>query len=380
MVSDCSFNGSLTPPLSHTPTAGRPRWPEACHIRLADTAGIRTVVVVLSKPTGLSEDALASALARAWDLHVASIAYRPVGFGSHHWEGVDATGGRWWVTVDDLETKRRSRLETYDAAFDRLHAALAAPAALREHGRAFAVAPVAGADGRYLARFDDRYAVALYPYLDGQRFSWGEFSTPGHRRATLDMVLGVHTAPASVRAGVDSDDFAVPHADELESTLESGPDAPAGGPYARAMVELLRARAGTIRRHLARYRDLVERARAGTDPTVLTHGEPHAANTMLTADGWVLIDWDTALVAPPERDLWMIDPGDGSVLAAYAEATGHAPLAGVVDLYRLRWTLTDIAVEVARFRRAHDGNAEDDAGWDILRSNVDALEGMSAGS
>ena len=338
------------------------------------------MVVVLSKPTGLSEDVLASALARAWDLPDASLTYRPVGFGSHHWEGVDANGGRWWVTVDDLEIRRRSRLEAYDAAFDRLHAALAVPAALRTHGRTFAVAPVAGMDGRYLARFDDRYVVALYPYLDGQRFSWGEFATPEHRRAALDMVLGVHTAPASVRDGVGLDDFGVSQADELESTLEEGGDVPAEGPYARAMVKLVRARAGTIRRHLARYRDLVQRARAGTDRTVLTHGEPHAANTMLTADGWVLIDWDTTLVAPPERDLWMIDPGDGSVLATYAEATGRAPLAAIVELYRLRWTLTDIAVEVARFRRPHDGNAEDDAAWDILTSNLDALERTAAGS
>jgi Phosphotransferase enzyme family len=335
------------------------------------------VVVVLSKPTGLSDDALASALARAWDVHVGSMTYRPVGFGSHHWEGVDAVGRRWWVTVDDLETKRRSRLEAYDAAFDRLHTALAAAAALREHGRAFAVAPVIGADGRYLARFDDRYAVALYPYLDGKRFSWGEFSTTEHRRATLDMVLGVHTAPASVRDGVASDDFGVSRRDELESTMDGSGEGVTGGPYARAMVDLVRERAASIRRHLARYRDLVEQARVRPERTVLTHGEPHAANTMLTADGWVLIDWDTTLVAPPERDLWMLDPGDGSILAAYAEATGQAPLATMVELYRLRWVLTDIAVEVARFRRAHDGNTEDDAAWDILTSNVNALDPMA---
>jgi hypothetical protein len=188
------------------------------------------VVVVLCPPSDLSERALRSALADAWSLNVAAMTYRPVGFGSHHWECVDAADRRWWVTVDDLEIKRRSRLEEFDAAFARLHAALRVPAALREHGRTFAVAPLIGADGRYLARFDDRYAVALYPYLDGRRFSWGEFSSPEHRRASLDMVLGVHTAPASVRDGVAPDDFGVPHLDGLESALESGGDDQATGP------------------------------------------------------------------------------------------------------------------------------------------------------
>ncbi len=37
---------------------------------------------------------------------------------------------------------------------------------------------------------------------------------------------------------------------------------------------------------------------------LLTHGEPHPGNAMLAADGWRLVDWDTALVAPLERDLW----------------------------------------------------------------------------
>ncbi|WP_432843998.1 phosphotransferase family protein [Dactylosporangium sp. CA-092794] len=36
---------------------------------------------------------------------------------------------------------------------------------------------------------------------------------------------------------------------------------------------------------------------------VLTHGEPHPGNTMRTGGGWLLIDWDTALLAAPERDL-----------------------------------------------------------------------------
>ncbi len=34
---------------------------------------------------------------------------------------------------------------------------------------------------------------------------------------------------------------------------------------------------------------------------VLTHGEPHPGNTLMTNGGWVVVDWDTTLIA--ERDL-----------------------------------------------------------------------------
>ena len=67
-------------------------------------------------------------------------------------------------------------------------------------------------------------------------------------------------------------------------------------------------------------------------------------------------------MAPPERDLWSLDPGDGSVLAAYAAATGVTPRPGLLELYRVRWDLADVAIDVSRFRRPHEGTAEDDQG------------------
>ena len=84
----------------------------------------------------------------------------------------------------------------------------------------------------------------------------------------------------------------------------------------------------------------------------------------------MLIDWDTALVAPPERDLWDLDPGDGSILGAYASATGVTPRPLLLDLYRLRWDLADIAADVSRFRRPHAGSIDDDESWELLSALV----------
>ena len=101
---------------------------------------------------------------------------------------------------------------------------------------------------------------------------------------------------------------------------------------------------------------------------VLTHGEPHPGNTMLTAEGWRLIDWDTALIAPPERDLWHLATPE--TLAAYEATTGVQPDPEMLELYRIQWDLTDL-VEVTRvFSHPHTGTANDDQSWEILRGIV----------
>ena len=45
-------------------------------------------------------------LERSWDIRAGSVQYRPVGWGSHHWEVTGVAGSRWFVTADDLENKR----------------------------------------------------------------------------------------------------------------------------------------------------------------------------------------------------------------------------------------------------------------------------------
>jgi spectinomycin phosphotransferase len=133
---------------------------------------------------------------------------------------------------------------------------------------------------------------------------------------------------------------------------------------------VLAAHAPGTHRALDRYDDLVRAARADPPGLVLTHGEPHPGNTMRTGDGWLLIDWDTALIAPPERDLWDLDEGDGTLRAAYTAATGTALRPALLDLYRLRWDLSDISVCLARFREPHGTSADDEQSWTILNDLV----------
>ncbi|AGL17924.1 aminoglycoside phosphotransferase family protein [Actinoplanes sp. N902-109] len=311
---------------------------------------------MFTPPADLPEPVLLAAIERGWS-RTGTVVHRPVGFGSHHWELAGTDGSRWFVTVDDLRSRDRHALT----------AALGAAQALRATGRDFVVAPVPARDGSPVTVIGDTFAVALYPFVDGESFGWGEFR-PEQRRAVLDLLVSVHGAPASVAGQALREDFTIALRDAVTASID-----PAAGPYAQPTAGLLAAHAAGLRAAFRWYDDLVAAVRTEPGTMVLTHGEPHPGNTMRADGRWLLIDWDTALLAPPERDLWDLDPGDGTVHAAYTAATGTALRPGVLDLYRLRWDLAEVAVCTARFRQPHERTADDAETWEILERTVPAL-------
>ena len=323
-------------------------------------------------PADLPEPTLRAALESGWSLPTQTLVYRPVGFGSHHWELFDTRGVRWFVTVDDLRTRRLVTGEPLTAGYDRLRASLVAAQALRTAGRDVVVAPLSAQDGAPLIPLADCFTVSVYPFVDGESFDWGNY-TLEHRRAILDLLIAVHTAPSQVRDQARPDDYTIPFRDAVTAVLTDNHGDPGLGPYARPAAELLTAHADGVRLALARYDELVSAARADPPGMVLTHGEPHPGNTMRTKDGWLLIDWDTALVAPPERDLWDLDPGDGTLHAAYTAATGTRLRPDLLRLYHIRWDLTDIAAGLARFHEPHANTADDVETWGILTELVPGL-------
>src|ERR1700730_5426260 len=74
---------------------------------------------MLTPPDDLPEAVLASALGRWWGMTVGSMAYRAVGWGSHHWEVADESGSRWFVTADELDKRRVRDGEPLAVAFGR---------------------------------------------------------------------------------------------------------------------------------------------------------------------------------------------------------------------------------------------------------------------
>lgn len=305
-----------------------------------------------------------------WGLRAGEIEYAAVGFGSHHWRVV-ADGERWFVTVDDLDVKRRDGAEAIDEPLRRLTAALTTARSLRDAGLTFVVAPVLTRAGHIVHAIDDRFVAALYPYVDGEPHPWGPYPTRADRLAVVELVAALHRAPATARAVALVDDLAIPCRDQLEAALMDRAEPWASGPFGEPARILLDEHAEAVQLVFAYYDDLAAVVTRHPERMVLTHGEPHRGNTITTAEGVVLIDWDTTLIAPPERDLWALAEEDAETNAYYAARTGIVPNDDALELYRLWWDLTEVSMFVGQFRQPHHETEDTRQAWNGLTHYLD---------
>jgi spectinomycin phosphotransferase/16S rRNA (guanine(1405)-N(7))-methyltransferase len=118
-----------------------------------------------------------------------------------------------------------------------------------------------------------------------------------------------------------------------------------------------------VRNLLAMYDRLADEARATRADWVITHGEPYGPNLVEIDDGrTMLVDWDSALLAPRERDLWEV-PSNGPAFRTYGEMTGVSPRAARLRLHRAWYHLAETAIYVHQFRSPHTGDLNDAEAW-----------------
>jgi hypothetical protein len=324
-------------------------------------------VGVFSEPQDLDRAALADALKRRWAIGVARLDYLPIGFGSHHWEAVGAEGSRWFVSADDLRAGPHAGRDP-DDAFMMLDRAFRTAAALRdEAGLEFVAAPIPSDGGAVLRRIDERYAIRVEPFVEGGVED--EFEGPEERRRMGTLLGRLHAASGSVPPDLPGrEDFALPGRRALGEALAHLDTRWDTGPFAEPARELLRTHAGRVRERLRAYDQRAGRVRDEPGLWVVTHGEPHSENVMRDAGGGLrLVDWDTTLIGPPERDLWMLLDTDLTGWDEYRDLTGVARVNGdALGVYRERWALAEISVYVAEFRRPHEETEDTRTWWEEL--------------
>jgi spectinomycin phosphotransferase len=331
---------------------------------------------VLTEPADLDRAELEAVLEHHWGLRGTQLEYLPVGFGSHHWRAFDSRGDRWFVTADDLQAAFQAGTNT-DAAFAAVDRAFRTASWLHdEAGLEFVVAPLRDDDGTVIRRLSDRYAVTVAPFIVGESSAWGPYESADDRR-DVGRVLGrLHTATEHLPSDLPRrDDLAIPARAALVDALEDLGRPWADGPFAEPARRLLHASAGALERRLQEYDEAAARVRDSAEPWVVTHGEPHRGNVIRDPEGGIyLVDWDTTLIAPRERDLRMVLDHDLTGWDEYVGAAGDLPLnREAAELYRRWWDLADVTTFVDVFRRSHERTEDTVKSWQVLSGNLSAL-------
>ncbi len=294
-------------------------------------------------PADFSEAELTSVLREHWRLPVSDLEYLPVGFGGFHWGVTSRAGRRWFATASRLGS---------DSDFADLSGAMATAVTLAGRGLRFVVAPVPTVAGQAVARPRPDYAITLFPFASGRPGRWGEVLSLADQNAVTGMLAELHASTAEPGVAPVRP-LGLPGAGLLDESIRERGRSWRGGPFSEPARQLLSDHAAGLAGALTRFRELAAALAADGRAPVLTHGEPHPGNLIRRDAGFLLIDWDTAGLAPPERDLWWVVSGSGDAASRYEELTGRPVSMPAVTFYRLRWHLDDISCFLADFRRPH---------------------------
>ena len=146
---------------------------------------------MFTQPADLADDVVSAVVQDAWQLEIRRIDYAPVGFGSYHWHAW-TDQDRLFVTADDLVGSGGHLGASPTEGARRLAAGLCSARALRNEGLTFVVAPIPTADGEILKLVEERWALALYPFIDGSSAQYGAYATAAERHAVIELLATLH--------------------------------------------------------------------------------------------------------------------------------------------------------------------------------------------
>ena len=287
---------------------------------------------MLEPPSYVTDAEVLATLRDHWDRDSTDLVHLPVGFGAHHWQ---ASGSRqnWFVTLDALLPRHTAKS---------LEAAYAGAAALSAGGLEFVVAACPTVEGGYTVPLAGG-SLSVTPWREGTP---GNGSMPTARAAAtrdwLDRLHSATTPPGLPRwrplVGVDlADELAVRTGGPWES-----------GPHGERARTAMRSKLREIEAWAAAYHRLA--AHTDERPWVATHGEPNSRNQLDTAEGTLLVDWESLKLAPRERDLRTL------VVAGHAQPDGDPDM---LEMFDLEWRLDEISAYATWFESPHAGTDDD---------------------
>jgi spectinomycin phosphotransferase len=244
----------------------------------------------------VSEAQIRSRLVEHYGLTIAQIVFLPI--------GADKDTAVYRVVAGD-QTAYFLKLRRGDA--EGISAIL--PKFLNDQGVKQIIAPIETSNQR-LPPLIERYKMILFPYVEGR--SGFDVELSDRNWAELGAGLkAIHTVavPHVILKHLPRETFSA-HWRDLARLLLAEADEETDDPLVAKRAEVLRTKHAEILSMVTRAERLATKFQGQSTEFVLCHGDIHAGNVLMTTNNELyIVDWDTAILAPKERDLMFIGAG-----------------------------------------------------------------------
>ena len=254
---------------------------------------------MLEKPN-VSEAQIRSCLVDHYGLATAQINFLPI--------GADKDTAVYRVSAQD-RTAYFLKLRRGDA--EETSAVL--PKFLGDQGIRQIIAPIETIEQRPTSNFD-HYRLVLFPFVEGR----SGFDVELSDRNWADLGIGLRAihnvvVPPAILRQLQRETYSA-HWRELVKAVLAGIDEETDDPIAAKLAEFLRAKHDEILNIVDRAERLATGLQGRSTEFVLCHADIHAGNVLIDAkDDLYIVDWDTAILAPKERDLMFVGGGVGGI-------------------------------------------------------------------
>ncbi len=305
------------------------------------------------EPPDIAPATLAARLLAEYDLRASDVEFLPL--------GADVNTAVYRVTADDGAAYfLKLRRGDFDIA------TVAIPHLLHSRGNSHIIPPILTREGQVCTRLD-RFAVILSPFVAGHD-AYDVPLSPGQWREFGSALHGLHAAdlPPVLRGGIPAESYSPEWRNMVRRYQDIVERTTFSEPVAAETAAFLRSQRAVITDVLVRADRLGAELVAHPLLSVLCHGDIHAWNLLIRQDGALyIVDWDTLVYAPKERDLMFVGAGLGGIwrtpeeVGWFYEGYGPAEVNPVALAYfRYERILQDIAAFAEQLLESDAGGAD----------------------
>ena len=251
---------------------------------------------MLTRPD-LKDEKIIACLHENYGLDVAEITFLPL--------GADFNTAVYRVTATDkidYFLKLRSG--------DFCEPSVLVPHHLKQIGMQNVIPPIATKKDKCWTNLD-AFNVALYPYIDGRNAvdnklseqQWQQFGAAIKKLHTADI-------PQHIKSGLPKEKFSSKWCDIVSSFIKRAEDEKFDDSISSQTALFLRSKSDLILNLIQHVIEIRSTLQNGSFDYVVCHADIHGWNLLIDQDNHLyLIDWDTLILAPKERDLMFIGAG-----------------------------------------------------------------------